>query len=140
MNKIHLIEKRFLKKHVTSFSVGDTLKVYVKVVEGEKTRLQAFEGVVIADKGTGIQQSFTLRRISYGEGVERIFPLHSPFLEKIEVVKHGKTRRAKLYYLRKRIGKKTKLKEKGRGAEERRIEASSTLTGEAKVEAESPST
>jgi len=110
--KVQSVEKKFLKKNVPTFNVGDTLKVYVKVVEGEKSRLQAFEGVVIADKGSGIHQTFTLRRISYGEGVERVFPLHSPFLEKIEVVRRGKTRRGKLYYLRKRVGKRTKVEEK----------------------------
>ena len=137
MNKIRLVEQKYLKKGLPSFSVGDTLKVYVKVVEGDKSRLQAFEGVVIACKGTGIRESFTLRRISFGEGVERTFPLHSPFLEKIEVVKRGKTRRAKLYYLRKKVGKGSKLEEKEEG---KMTEPSSEPAGEAKVEAESPST
>lgn len=137
MNKIQLVEKKFLKKTIPPFSPGDALKVYVKVVEGDKSRLQAFEGVVLARKGSGIRETFTLRRTSYGEGVERTFPLHSPFLEKIEVVKHGKTRRAKLYYLRKKIGKKSKLEE---AKEEVVEETSSQEMGEAKVEAESPST
>ena len=136
MNKIRLIEQKYLRKGLPSFSVGDTLKIYVKVVEGDKSRLQAFEGVVIACKGSGVRESFTLRRISFGEGVERTFPLHSPFLEKIEVVKSGKTRRAKLYYLRKKVGKESKLEEK----EEGEVTPSSEVPGEAKVEAESPST
>ena len=129
MNKIRLVEAKHLKKEIPEFSVGDTLKIQVKIVEGDKMRLQAFEGVVIARKGSGIQESFTLRRISYGEGVERTFPLHSPFVEKIEVLKRGKARRAKLYYLRKKIGKKTKIEEK-EGKEER---------VEAKIEETSPS-
>ena len=137
MNKIELVEKKFLKKDLPLFSVGDTLKVYVKVAEGDKTRLQAFEGTVITHKGSGTRESFTLRRISFGEGVERSFPLNSPFLEKIEVVKRGKTRRAKLYYLRKKVGKESKLEEKEEGIT---AEPSPEPSGEAKVEAESPST
>ncbi len=136
MNKIELVEKKFLKKGVHPFSVGDTVKVYVKVAEGDKTRLQAFEGVVIVRKGSGIRESFTLRRISFGEGVERTFPIHSPFLEKIELVKRGKARRAKLYYLRQKVGKRSKLAEKKEAMEE----TSPEPRGEAKVEAESPST
>lgn len=101
-----------LKKEVPSFRVGDTIKVHTKVVEGEKERIQIFQGIVIGRKGSGIQQSFTVRRISYGEGVERVFPLHSPRIDKIEVVSEGKVRRSKLYYLRGRQGKKaTKVKD-----------------------------
>lgn len=136
MNKIHLVEKKFLKKGLPTFSAGDTLKVYVKVVEGDKSRLQAFEGVVIACKGSGIRETFTLRRISYGEGVERTFPLHSPFLERIELVRRGRTRRAKLYYLRKKVGKKSKLEEKEEGGLPE--ESPSQPTGEAEVEAKTP--
>ncbi|MBI4437256.1 MAG: 50S ribosomal protein L19 [Candidatus Omnitrophica bacterium] len=124
MNKIQLSEVKHLKKEVPEFSVGDTLKIQVKIVEGDKTRLQAFEGLVISRKGVGIRESFTLRRISYGEGVERTFPLHSPFVEKIEVVKRGKAKRAKLYYLRKKIGKRSKIEEK----EEAKIEETSPST------------
>jgi len=124
MNKIRLVEAKHLKKEVPEFSVGDTLKIQVKIVEGDKTRLQAFEGAVIARKGSGIQESFTLRRISYGEGVERTFPLHSPFVEEIEVLKRGKARRAKLYYLRKKVGKRTKIEEKEK-EEEAKIEETS---------------
>ena len=112
MNKIELIEQKYLKKQVPEFSVGDTVKVMVKIAEGEKTRLQAFEGQVIARKGSGIRESFTVRRISYGEGVERTFPLHAGTIERLEVIRQGKTRRAKLYYLRKKVGKGTKIEER----------------------------
>ncbi len=112
MNKIKLVEEKYLKKDITKFNVGDTLRVEVKIVEGEKTRLQAFEGIVIGKRGSGISSTFTMRRVSYGEGIERTFSLHSPLLEKISVVKAGKVRRAKLYYLRKRVGKKISVEEK----------------------------
>ena len=116
MNKIEKIEQKYLKKQVPEFSVGDTVKVMVKIAEGEKTRLQAFEGQVIARKGSGIRENFTVRRISYGEGVERTFPLHAATVERLEVVRPGKTHRAKLYYLRKKVGKGTKIEErKGEG-------------------------
>lgn len=106
MNKRSIIEKDYLKKEVPKFKVGDAVKVSVKITEEGKTRLQAFEGVVISRKGRGISETFTVRRISYGEGVERTFPLHSPSIEKIELVKEGKTGRAKLYYIRKKVGKR----------------------------------
>ncbi|MBI1975898.1 MAG: 50S ribosomal protein L19 [Candidatus Omnitrophica bacterium] len=106
MNKIALVEQSFMKEEVTNFNIGDTVRVFVKIAEeGDKTRLQAFEGIVIARKGSGIRQTFTVRRISFGEGVERIFPLHSPWVDRVMVTKRGKVRRAKLYYMRKRIGK-----------------------------------
>ncbi|MCI9031206.1 MAG: 50S ribosomal protein L19 [Clostridia bacterium] len=113
MNKgiIASIEKEYMKSEIPTFEVGDTVKVFVKVVEGSRERLQAFDGVVIAKKNGGVRESFTVRRISYGVGVERTFPLHSPRIAKIEVVKHGKVRRAKLYYLRKLSGKAAKIKE-----------------------------
>lgn len=111
MNIIKELEKEFMKKDVPKFNVGDTVKVFVKIKEGDKTRLQAFEGIVIAKRGSSIRETFTVRRISYGEGVERIFQLHSPLLESILVVKRGKVRRAKLYYLRKKIGKGAKIEE-----------------------------
>lgn len=112
MDKISLVEKKYLKKDIPKFKVGDTLRVYVKIVEQEKSRLQQFEGIVIRQRGSGLKHTFTLRRISYGEGVERIFLTNSPYLEKIEVVKAGKVSRARLYYLRKKIGKKGKIEEK----------------------------
>ena len=99
------ISQENLKKDAKPFSVGDSVRVHTKVVEGEKERVQIFSGVVIARKGRGVQETFTVRRISYGEGVERVFPLHSPRIDKIEVEHQGKVRRSKLYYLRKRVGK-----------------------------------
>lgn len=112
MNKMKIIQDRQLKKDIPEFNVGDTLRVEVKIVEGEKARLQAFEGIVIGRKGSREKATFTMRRVSYGEGVERTFPLHSPVLEKISVIRAGKVRRAKLYYLRKRVGKKIGVEEK----------------------------
>jgi len=107
MTKCSLIEKEFMKKEAPKFNVGDTVKVFVKITEEDnKTRLQAFEGIVIRKRGSGISASFTVRRISYGEGVERTFPLHSPSVDKVEVIKPGKVKRAKLYYMRKKVGKK----------------------------------
>ena len=108
---IEQVEKEQLKSDITPFNVGDTLKVSVKVVEGDKERIQAYEGVCIAKKGSGIRENFTVRRVSFGIGVERTFPLHSPRIAKIEVVRKGKVRRAKLYYLRDRQGKAAKIKE-----------------------------
>ncbi len=96
------------------FRVGDSVKVKVKVVEGDKTRLQAFEGVCIARKNAGLQSSFTVRKLSYGEGVERVFPLYSPLIDSIELIRQGKVRRAKLYYLRGRTGKSARIAERAR--------------------------
>lgn len=123
MNVIEKIEKaeqeRLLSgdKVIPDFSAGDTLVVQVRITEGTRTRLQAFEGVCIARSGAGIKESFTVRKISYGEGVERVFPLYSPLVEEIEVKRHGKVRRAKLYYLRDRRGKSARIVERttGRG-------------------------
>lgn len=108
---IEAIDKEGLKDSVPSFSVGDTVKVSVKVIEGSRERIQAFEGVVIARKGGGIGETFTVRRISFGVGVERTFPLHSPKITDIKVVRKGKVNRAKLYYLRGLTGKAAKIKE-----------------------------
>jgi large subunit ribosomal protein L19 len=118
MDKKALVESRYKKKEIPKFSVGDIVKVYVKIIEEEKQRLQAFEGLVIAKRGSGISESFTVRRISYGEGVERTFPLHSSMVDKVEVVRRGTVKRAKLYYLRKKVGKKTEVKEKIGGVPE----------------------
>ena len=123
MNVIEQIEKaeqeRLLsgEKTIPDFSAGDTLVVQVRITEGTRTRLQAFEGVCIARSGAGIKESFTVRKISYGEGVERVFPLYSPLVEAIEVKRRGKVRRAKLYYLRDRRGKSARIAERttGRG-------------------------
>ena len=105
------INKENLKAEIPQYNVGDTDRVYVKVVEGTKERLQAFEGVVIAKRHGGISETFTVRRLSFGIGVERTFPVHSPKIDRIEVIKKGKVRRAKLYYLRGRTGKAAKVKE-----------------------------
>lgn len=110
-NIIEAINQENLKQDVPAFNVGDTVKVYVKVVEGTRERLQAFEGVVIAKRHGGISETFTVRRLSFGIGVERTFPLHSPKVAKIDVVRKGKVRRAKLYYLRGLTGKAAKIKE-----------------------------
>lgn len=113
MNEIiRSLEQEQLRGDIPEFRVGDTVRVHVKVVEGSRERLQAFEGVVIAKRNGSIRETFTVRRVSYGIGVERTFPMHSPRLAKIDVVRHGKVRRAKLYYLRERSGKAAKIKEK----------------------------
>ena len=112
MDAIAVVEASQLKKHRGAFAPGDTVKVHVKVVEGEKERVQAFEGVVIRKRGEGARASFTVRRISYGMGVERTFPLHSPMIERVQVVRRGEVRRSKLYYLRQLSGKAARLKEK----------------------------
>ena len=106
------IEKHYLRDDIPDFASGDTVKVIVKVTEGSKQRLQTYEGVVIARKNRGLNSSFTVRRISNGEGIERVFPLHSPIISSIEVVRRGEVRRAKLYYLRDRKGKAARIKEK----------------------------
>ncbi len=110
MNIIATLEKEGLKEKVNDFNIGDTVRVYVKVVEGDKERIQAYEGVVIARKNGSIRETFTVRRISFGVGVERTFPVHSPRIDRIEVVRKGKVRRAKLYYVRKLSGKRAKIK------------------------------
>ena len=112
MDAIRVVEASQLKKDRGAFAPGDTVKVQVRVVEGEKERLQAFEGVVIRKRGEGARASFTVRRISYGIGVERTFPLHSPMIERIQVMRRGDVRRSKLYYLRGLSGKAARLKEK----------------------------
>ena len=112
MDAIRLVEAGQLKKDRGGFDPGDTVRVQVKIIEGEKERMQAFEGVVISKRGDGARASFTVRRISYGVGVERTFPLHSPRIERVEVVRHARVRRAKLYYLRKLAGKAARLKER----------------------------
>ena len=112
MDAIGVVEASQLKKNRGDFAPGDTVKVQVKVVEGEKERIQAFEGVVIRKRGEGARASFTVRLISYGVGVERTFPLHSPMIERVQVVRRGDVRRSKLYYLRTLSGKAARLKEK----------------------------
>ena len=111
MTIIDQIEKEQLRNDLASFNIGDTVRVMVKVKEGEKERIQAYEGVVIAKKGASVRETFTVRRVSFGIGVERTFPLHSPRIDKIIVVRKGKVRRAKIYYIRDLSGKAAKVKE-----------------------------
>ena len=112
MNKlIRSVELEQMRKDVPQFNIGDTVRVFVKVVEGTRERLQAFEGTVIAKRNGGIRETFTVRRVSYGIGVERTFPIHSPRVDHVELIRKGKVRRAKLYYLRNRVGKAAKVKE-----------------------------
>jgi len=111
MNTISAIEAEQLKEEAENFSIGDTVKVHFKIVEGATERIQIFEGVVIAKRHSGVRKTFTVRKISYGVGVERIFPLHSPRIERVELVRRGRVRRAKLYYLRDRVGKAAKVAE-----------------------------
>ena len=111
-NIIDAIEKDSMRTDIPAFNIGDTVKVFVKVVEGNRERLQGFEGVVIARKNGGIRETFTVRRVSFGIGVERTFPLHSPKIDHIDIIRHGDVRRAKLYYLRERSGKSAKIKDK----------------------------
>ncbi len=118
---LNKIESQQFRKDSADFSVGDSVRVHTKVVEGDKERIQVFSGVVIGRRGHGLNEMFTVRRISYGEGVERVFPLHSPRVEKVEVERQGRTRRAKLTYLRKRLGKgATLVKEREAAAAEAR--------------------
>jgi large subunit ribosomal protein L19 len=112
MNKTDLVDQAYLRTDLPEFRPGDTVKVHVRVVEAGRERIQVFQGVVIRRQGGGLQETFTERKISFGVGVERTFPVHSPIIAKIEVVSRGDVRRAKLYYLRDRIGKSAKIKEK----------------------------
>jgi large subunit ribosomal protein L19 len=112
MNPTDIIDSDSLRDDIPDFAPGDTLKLQVRVVEGTRERMQLFQGVVIRRQGTGARETFTVRKLSYGVGVERTFPVHSPILAKIEVLTHGDVRRAKLYYLRDRVGKAAKVKEK----------------------------
>lgn len=116
MNAVDKIESAQLKNNISNFKPGDTVRVYLKIKEGEKERVQVFEGVVIAKKHGGVRETFTVRKVSFGIGVERIFPIHSPRIEKIDVIRRGKVRRAKLYYLRKLKGKAARIKEASKSA------------------------
>lgn len=111
MDALKLISQSSIKENAPVVNVGDTVKVHVKIKEGDKYRIQVFEGTVIAKKHGGINETFTVRRIAYGCGVERVFPVHSPVIEKVELVRSGKVRRSKLYYIRGRVGKAAKVKE-----------------------------
>ncbi len=106
-----MISESSMKQEVPEVAIGDTVKVHVRIKEGDKSRIQIFEGTVIAMKHGGISRTFTVRRVAHGCGIERVFPLHSPSVDKVELVRHGKVRRAKLYYLRDRVGKAAKVKE-----------------------------
>ena len=112
MNAFDSITKSYLKENIPTFAPGDTVKVHVKVVEGDKERIQIFEGVVLQRKGTGVSETFTVRRVAYGVAVERVFPLHSPRIDDIQVVRRGRVRRARLNYLKDRIGKAARIKDK----------------------------
>jgi large subunit ribosomal protein L19 len=128
MNIIETLEREQIAKltasrQIPDFQPGDTLIVNVKVVEGERTRVQAYEGVCIARSGAGLNENFTVRKISYGEGVERVFPIYSPLIDSVKVVRRGKVRRAKLYYLRDRRGKSARIVERGESAEDKAARA-----------------
>mgnify|MGYP005951812623 CR=1 FL=1 len=112
MDLIKVLEQQNLKAEAPKVEIGDTVRVHIKVKEGNKERVQVFEGTIIAKKHGGVEETFTVRRISYGVGVEKIFPVHSPNVVKVELVRKGKVRRAKLYYLRDRVGKSAKVKER----------------------------
>ncbi|MDO5448324.1 MAG: 50S ribosomal protein L19 [Clostridia bacterium] len=111
MDALKIITEGQIKEDQTQFNIGDTVKVHVKIKEGNRERIQVFEGTVIARRGGGVSETFTVRRVSYGVGVEKVFPINSPNVEKIEVIRKGKVRRSKLYYLRDRVGKAAKVKE-----------------------------
>ncbi|MFW2339330.1 MAG: 50S ribosomal protein L19 [Acidimicrobiia bacterium] len=111
MNKLDQVESAYLRDDIPEFKAGDTVRVHVRVVEGGRERVQAFEGVVIARDGGGLRATFTVRKMSFGVGVERVFPVHAPIIQKIEVLRRGDVRRAKLYYLRDRVGKAARIKE-----------------------------
>ena len=112
MDKIKLIEEAYMKKEIPAFKVGDTVRVLTKIPEGDKVRLHPFEGVVIAKSTKGLRSSFTVRKVSFGEGIEKVFPLYAPSIEKIEITRAGKVKRAKLYYLRTKVGKRaTKIEQ-----------------------------
>ncbi len=112
MNPTDLVDRASLRSDLPQFSPGDTVKVHVRVVEGTRERIQVFQGVVIRRQGSGVRETFTVRKVSFGVGVERTFPVHSPMIARIEVISRGDVRRAKLYYLRSRVGKKAKVKER----------------------------
>lgn len=111
MDALKMMAQSSLKENTPAFDIGDTVRVDVKIREGDRERIQAFEGTVIAKRGSGVAETFTVRRVSYGVGVERVFPLHSPNVADVKIVRYGKVRRSKLYYLRDRVGKAAKVKE-----------------------------
>jgi len=130
MNQLERIQRSFTKKSAPMFEIGDTVRVHVKVVEGEKERIQVYEGTVISRKGTLNTETFTVRKISYGVGVERIFPVHSPIVTKVDVVRQGRVRRAKLYYLRSKKGKFAKVEEREFAAESKSSSPTAAVSAE----------
>lgn len=141
MTKVEAFEKAYLRTKIPDFRPGDTVRVHVRVVEGDRERIQIYQGTVLKRQGNGVRETFTVRKLSFGVGVERTFLLHSPMLAKIEVKAHGHVRRAKLYYLRERIGKKARIREKMREGglgEAELIGASEVAGGVPEVESESP--
>ena len=112
MDLIRILSEQYMKPELPELNVGDTVRVHVKIKEGSRERIQVFEGIVIAKKHGGLEETFTVRRLAYGVGVEKVFPVHSPLIEKVETVRSGYVRRAKLYYLRGRVGKAAKIREK----------------------------
>jgi large subunit ribosomal protein L19 len=136
MNRLERIQRSLTKKTVPNFEIGDTVRVHAKVVEGEKERIQVFEGVVIGRKGSLNSETFTVRKISYGVGVERIFPIHSPVVTRIDVVRQGKVRRAKLYYLRHKKGKTAKVEEREFSGESKSPGSGARSSGSAEAVAE----
>lgn len=132
---IQKLEEEQIKKDIPNFCIGDTIRVHTRIIEGEKERIQMFTGTVIARKGTGISETFSMHRVAYGEGMERVFPLHSPRIAKIEIIKEGDVRRSKLYYLRGKLGKKSKVKGRvgasRKSLEEARAANSNQATAEA---------
>jgi large subunit ribosomal protein L19 len=136
---IQAVEDRQLRSDIPGFQAGDTVRVHVKIKEGDKERIQAFEGVVIARKHSGVRESITVRKTSFGVGVERIFPLHASVIDRIELVRHGRVRRAKLYYLRKLRGKAARIRERDtRG--ERAVKAAAAVAAASSAGTESPET
>jgi len=136
---IQVVEDRQLRNDIPGFQAGDTVRVHVKIKEGDKERIQAFEGVVIARKHSGVRESITVRKTSFGVGVERIFPLHASVIDRIELVRHGRVRRAKLYYLRKLRGKAARIRERDtRG--ERAVKAAAAVAAASSAGTESPET
>jgi large subunit ribosomal protein L19 len=128
MNVLDAVDAASLRKDIPNFRPGDELKVHVRVIEGNKSRIQVFQGLVISRKGSGIRETFTVRKISYGVGVERVFPVHAPVIEKIELVRKGEVRRSKLYYLRDLRGKAAKIRERRGGADLETIYSDSAAT------------
>jgi large subunit ribosomal protein L19 len=138
MNKTDLVDKQYLRSDIPPFRPGDTVKVHVRVVEAGRERVQVFQGVVIRRQGGGLQETFTVRKVSFGVGVERTFPVHSPSIAKLEMVTRGKVRRAKLYYLRELRGKKARIRERRVGAEELQAEALQAVEGQGSEEPGEP--